>query len=63
MLFPVDLTTKDIETILYWHSVCFKTKEPDMKDEEAATKIKALFISEKDDDLDINKHPGRRPHP
>ena len=63
MLFPVDLTTKDIETILYWHSVCFKTKEPDMKDEEAATKIKALFISEKDDDLDFNKHPGRRPHP
>ena len=63
MLFPVDLSSKDIETILYWHSVCFKTKEPDMKDEEAATKIKALFISEKDDDLDFNKHPGRRPHP
>ena len=62
MLFPVDLSSKDIETILYWHSVCFKTKEPDNNDEEAATKLRALFISENDDDLNVNS-PGRRPHP
>ena len=62
MLFPVNLSSKDIETILYWHSVCFKTKEPDGKDEEAATKLRALFISENDDDLTYNTH-GRRTHP
>ena len=62
MLFPVDLSSKDIETILYWHSVCFKTKESDTKDEEAATKLRALFISENDDDLNVN-NPGRRSHP
>ena len=62
MLFPVDLSSTDIETILYWHSVCFKTKEPDNNDEEAATKLRALFISENDDDLNVN-NPGRRPHP
>ena len=62
MLFPVDLSSTDIETILYWHTVCFKTKEPDNKDEEAATKLRALFISENDGDLNVN-NPGRRPHP
>jgi len=61
-LFPVDLSSTDIETILYWHTVCFKTKEPDNKDEEAATKLRALFISENDGDLNVN-NPGRRPHP
>ena len=62
MLFPVDLSSKDIETILYWHSVCFKTTKSDNKDEEAVTKLRALFISENDDDLNVN-NPGRRPHP
>ncbi len=62
MLFPVDLSSKDIETILYWHSVCFKTTKSGNKDEETVTKLRALFISENDDDLNVN-NPGRRPHP
>ena len=50
MMFPVSLNEEDLTRILYWHSVFIKTKEPEMKDEGPATKIKALLISMKEDD-------------
>ena len=50
MMFPVSLNEEDLTRILYWHSVFIKTKEPEMKDEGPATKIKALLISMKEED-------------
>ena len=50
MMFPVCLNEDDLSRILYWHSVFIKTKEPEMKDEGPATKIKALLISMKEED-------------
>ena len=50
MMFPVSLNEEDLTRILYWHSVFIKTKDPEVKDEGPATKIKALLISMKEDD-------------
>ena len=50
MMFPVSLNVEDLTRILYWHSVFIKTKEPEMKDDGPAAKIKALLISMKEED-------------
>ena len=58
MMFPVCLNEDDLSRILYWHSVFIKTKEPEMKDEGPATKIKALLISMKEDDDESPRGTG-----
>ena len=59
-MFPVCLNEDDLSRILYWHSVFIKTKEPEMKDEGPATKIKALLISMKEEDEDSGGQGGPR---
>ena len=64
MMFPVSLNEEDLTRILYWHSVFIKTKEPEMKDEGPATKIKALLISMmEEDEGDSVSRSMRRFHP
>ena len=47
----VNLTTKDLQTILLWYELYFKKKnKPTRADTNVYTKIKAMAIAEKDDD-------------
>jgi len=64
-MFPVCLNEDDLSRILYWHSEFIKTKEPEMKDEGPATKIKALLISmmEEDEEDTRSMSSMRRFHP
>ena len=47
----VNLTTKDLQSILRWHELYFKKKnKPTRADITVYTKIKAMAIAEKEDD-------------
>ena len=47
----VNLTTKDLHTILLWYELYFKKKnKPTQVDINTYTKIKAMAIAEKEDD-------------
>jgi len=52
----VNLTTKDLQTILLWYELYFKKKiEPTRADINTYTKIKAMAIAEKEDDEKFNR--------
>ena len=47
----VNLTTKDLQTILLWYELYFKKKnKPTRADINTYTKIKAMAIAEREDD-------------
>ena len=47
----VNLTTKDLQTILLWYELYFKKKnKPTQRDINTYTKMKALAISGKEED-------------
>ena len=49
----VNLTTKDLQTILLWYELYFKKKnKPTQADINTYTKMKALAISQKEEDDD-----------
>ena len=52
----VNLTTKDLQTILLWYELYFKKKnKPTQRDINTYTKIKALAISQKEEDDRYNR--------
>ena len=52
----VNLTTKDLQTILLWYELFFKKKnQPTRADINTYTKIKAMAIAEKEDDEKYNR--------
>ena len=52
----VGLTTKDCKNILLWYELYFKKKnKPTQRDINTYTKIKALAISEKEEDDRYNR--------
>jgi hypothetical protein len=50
MRLHVCLSASDFESILHWYYIFKKSKEPTVKDANTATKLEALFISEREDD-------------
>ena len=52
----VGLTTKDCKNILLWYELYFKKKnKPTQRDINTYTKIKALAISQKEEDDSYNR--------
>ena len=52
----VNLTTKDLQTILLWYELYFKKKNKATRvDINTYTKIKAMAIAEKEDDEKFNR--------
>ena len=52
----VGLTTKDFQAILLWYELHFKKKnKPTLADINTYSKIKAMAISEKEDDEKYNR--------
>ena len=52
----VNLTTKDLHTILLWYELYFKKEnKPTQVDINTYTKIKAMAIGEKEDDEKFDK--------
>ena len=52
----VDLTVKDCKNILLWYELYFKKKnKPTQRDINTYTKMKALAISEKEEDDRYNR--------
>ncbi|MDC0171096.1 hypothetical protein OAJ04_04895 [Candidatus Nitrosopelagicus sp.] len=50
------MTTKDFQAILLWYELHFKKKnKPTLADINTYTKIKAMAISEKEDDEKYNR--------
>ena len=51
----IELTIENLQTIKMWHKLLFKDSEETQRDIEVLTKISAMLITERDNELALKR--------